>query len=187
MTDKLQDFGRRTRRRVEYHFSPKAGKEKWNKLLRSASSKEFHKALEAYGADPKLILHVKSLHELRKGKTLQKIKSSRGKGKTYEVTDIGEGRLGCTCPDWRYRGTVRPGYECKHIREYKGKAKMAGLGDQVGAFFDELSKINEKGRAEHDKSYKRSGRPFSSLLTQDEEPEPYPKLETAEPEVILGH
>jgi len=62
--------------------------------------------------------------------------------------------------------------------------------DQTGAFFDELSQISEKEKREKEgKDYKRDGKPYSSRLTQDEEPSTYypPFLPEDEPEVIIGH
>jgi hypothetical protein len=69
-------------------------------------------------ADPKLIQHTQSMHALAKGKTVGKIQSSTLSGKTYEVRKIPAG-FACQCNDWRYKGSVTPGYECKHIRAYK--------------------------------------------------------------------
>jgi hypothetical protein len=43
--------------------------------------------------------------------------------------------------------------------------------EQTSAFFDELSKILDAEKAEREKDMdQRSGRPFSAMLTQDEEP-----------------
>jgi len=37
---------------------------------------------------------------------------------------LSDGSLGCTCPDWRYVGTMKPKYKCKHILAYEaGKVK----------------------------------------------------------------
>ena len=38
-----------------------------------------------------------------------------------EIREIPEG-LGCTCPDWRFNGSIKPGYKCKHVQ-----AHQAGL------------------------------------------------------------
>lgn len=59
---------------------------------------------------------------------------------------------------------------------------------QSSAFFDELSKIMDQQQRSRDDSIEtRSDRPYSSLLTQDEEPtQNYnpQQLEEPEPEVV---
>ena len=59
---------------------------------------------------------------------------------------------------------------------------------QSSAFFDELSKIYDKRQGSRDDAMElRSERPYSSLLTQDEEPtQDYnpQQLEEPEPEVV---
>ena len=60
--------------------------------------------------------------------------------------------------------------------------------DSSKAFFDELSDMLEEQQAEKEKDLdKRTGRPYSSLLTRDEEPEDDRTPETSdeeEPEVV---
>lgn len=113
-------------RRLEYHFSPKAGDDKWDKLLRNARSQDFVDLLSTHPeSDKGLVLHAQSMHDLSRGKTVGKIYSSRLPGRSYEIRDMGGDKLGCTCPDWRYKGSVNPGYECKHIRAHKkGETKV---------------------------------------------------------------
>lgn len=115
---------RKARARVEYHFSDKAGDDKWDKLVRNAQDKTFLKYFEKHpDSDSKDILHVKSMGDLGRGKTIGKVWSSRLPGRSYEIKKIPQG-LGCTCPDWRFKGSVNPGYECKHIKAHKrGKVK----------------------------------------------------------------
>lgn len=109
----------RAQRRVDYHFSPKASSDKWNKLIRNASDPAFVAAIAQHKkSDSKLVQHTKSMHDLAKGKPAGKIQSSTLPGKTYEVRKIPSG-FGCQCNDWRYKGSVSPGYECKHIRAHK--------------------------------------------------------------------
>jgi hypothetical protein len=181
---------RRSKRRAEYHFSPKAGTEKWKGFPRNASSKEFVKRIQAHpDADPKLKMHVQSLHDLSKGKTVAKIQSSSGAGKKYEVRKLKGGGVGCTCSDWRYKGSVTPGYECKHIRAAKaGLTKAAALNTTTKAFFDEMRAIERAKdiKVEKDRA-KRNERPWSSMLTQEEEPTDYHPQNPAEeePEVLV--
>lgn len=60
--------------------------------------------------------------------------------------------------------------------------------DQISSFFDELSKIEERKKGKREEVYGGGNRerPFSSLLTQDEEPanDPINKYEEVEPEVV---
>jgi hypothetical protein len=109
----------KAQQRVDYHFSPRAGRDRWDKLVRNARSSEFVQKLEEHPeADPKLIQHARSMHDLSHGKTIGKIKSTRLPGRSYEIRKTQTG-LACTCPDWRFVGSVNPGYECKHIRAFK--------------------------------------------------------------------
>ena len=181
---------RRSKRRVAYHFSPKAGTEKWQKFPRNASSKEFVKRIQEHPqADDKLKLHVKSLHDLSKGKTLAKVQSTSGAGKKYEIKKLSGGGVGCTCNDWRYKGSVTPGYQCKHIRAAKaGLVKAAAMDVQTKAFFDEMRSIQRaKDMAVEKERSKRNERPWSTMLTQEEEPTDYHPQNPAEeePEVLV--
>lgn len=107
-------------RRVDYHFSPKAGPDRWNKFTRNVRSPDFLTRLEQHPeADPKLIQHARSMNALSHGRTMGVINSARLPGRTYEVKKLGNGSMGCTCNDWRFKGSVSPGYQCKHIRAYR--------------------------------------------------------------------
>ena len=109
----------KVQRRVDYHFSPKAGDDKWNKLIRNARDQNFVDALSKHEqADPKLVMHVQSMHDLSRGKPVGKVHSSTLPGKMYEIRETSSG-LACQCNDWRFKGSVNPGYECKHIRAHK--------------------------------------------------------------------
>ena len=114
----------KAQRRVDYHFSPKASSDRWGKLVRNARDPKFVSALKSHDqADEKLVQHAQSMHDLSRGKPVAKIDSSTLPGRKYEVRKI-PGGLGCQCNDWRFKGSVTPGYECKHIRAYKaGKVR----------------------------------------------------------------
>lgn len=110
----------KTQRRVNYHFSPKAGKDKWDKLVRNANDPKFVSSLSKHpDADPTLIQHAKSMGELSRSPPVGKIQSSRIPGQSYEIRQLPGGGLGCTGPDWRFKGSITPGYECKHIKAYR--------------------------------------------------------------------
>lgn len=122
--DIFRSEDKKIQRRVDYHFSPKAGPEKWDKFAKNVRDQKFvNQVAKHEGADPKLKQHAQSMHDLSQGKTEGKVWSSRLPGRSYEIKKLPEG-LGCTCPDWRFKGSINPGYECKHIRAYKdGKVK----------------------------------------------------------------
>lgn len=122
--DVFRPEDKRVQRKVDYQFSPKAGADKWDKLVKNVHNQKFVDQLAKHPeADETLAQHAQSMHDLAKGKTVGKIKSSRLPGRSYEVKKIGGG-MGCTCPDWRFKGSVNPGYECKHIRAHKlGKVR----------------------------------------------------------------
>ena len=113
------------RLRVAYHFSPKAGNERWDRFLKNVSDPSYLKQLAQHPeADDELLQHAKSLHDLSKSPTVGKVYSSRLPGRSYEIRELQNGNYGCTCPDWRFVGTLQPGYECKHIKAHKaGKVK----------------------------------------------------------------
>lgn len=115
----------RNQRRVNYHFSPKAGPDKWDKFGRNVRRKGFvDKLVEHPEADDKLIQHANAMHAMSRGKTVGKIYSSRLPGRSYEIKSVAGGGLACTCPDWRYKSSVTPGRPCKHIKAYlAGKTK----------------------------------------------------------------
>src|SRR3989304_4098504 len=65
----------RTRRKVDYLFSPRAGDDKWAKLPNQARSQSFVDAVARSPlADDKLKMHVQSLHDLSHGKPVAKIR-----------------------------------------------------------------------------------------------------------------
>lgn len=116
---------RKVDRKVEYLFSPKSGPERWNKFIKHIRSPEYaEKVVDRASSDPKLVRHAQSMHGLSRGKVLGKIKSTRLPGRTYEVKKMKDGRLGCTCPDWRFKGSTDPGHDCKHIKAFRaGKTR----------------------------------------------------------------
>lgn len=109
---------------VDYHFSPKAGDDKWDKFVKNVRDPKFVEAIAHHPlSDKKLIQHTRAMHRMARGSTVGKIQSSRLPGRSYEIKKTSDG-LACTCPDWRFKGSVNLGYECKHIRaHHAGKAK----------------------------------------------------------------
>ena len=127
-TDVFRSRDEKNKRRVDYHFSPKAGPDKWKKLVRNAQDPAF---AEQFARHPestdKDTLHVQRMGELGRARTVAKIKSSRLPGRSYEIREV-SGGLACTCPDWRFKGSIDPNYECKHIKAHRaGKVKADGV------------------------------------------------------------
>jgi hypothetical protein len=186
--------GRKVERRVDYLFSPKAGPDKWDKFLKHVRSPEYaERVVDRAGDDPKMVRHTQAMHGLSRGKVLGKVQSARLPGRSYEVRKMADGRLGCTCPDWRFVGSVDPGHDCKHIKAFRaGKSKVAmSFSEQTSAFFDELENIiNEQKKSNQGEVNPQTERPYSSLLTQDEEPtdqQQQPPAQETEPEVITRY
>lgn len=127
LVDAFRPQDERVNRRVKYFFSPKVGPEKWDRMPGYAREQKFVDAISASPlADDKLKAHVQAMHDLSHAKPVGRISSSRVPGKTYEVRKLADGSLGCLCGDWRYKGSVTPGYECKHIQAYRaGKQRAA--------------------------------------------------------------
>ena len=114
----------KARRRVDYHFSPTVGSDRWNKFVRNVESSEFVRQLARHpSAGDKLVTHAQSMHELVSGGTVGKVQSATTPGKTYEIKKV-PGGFGCTCPDWRFVSSVKPKHECKHIGAHRaGKVR----------------------------------------------------------------
>jgi hypothetical protein len=126
ITSLFQSDTDKAKSRVDYFFSPKAGPDKWDKFAKNVKSKEFVAQLaQNPNADPTLVQHAEAMHDLENGKTVGKILSSRLPGKSYEIKETGRG-LACTCPDWKFVGSLRPGYKCKHVTAHEqGLAKAS--------------------------------------------------------------
>lgn len=93
----------------------------WSSFLAHARRKSFATTLMA---DPrtgeKLKLHVDSMNRLLTGKPIAKIQGSTGE---YDIIRLRGGGIGCTCPAWRYKGSVNPGNsDCKHITQWRKSA-----------------------------------------------------------------
>ena len=92
-------------------------KEKWDSFADKTKDKSFVQAVQNDPrSDDKLKMHAERLNQLHNGKPVSTVTGSRGK--SYTVILLPSGDFGCTCNDWRYKGSVNPGYQCKHIREH---------------------------------------------------------------------
>ncbi len=138
--DYLSSSGREKIREAK-NFVASADKQKWQGLPDKLNDPVFVRQVRtSRGADTKLKTHVKSLSAVQKAKPVATITGSQGA--KYYIKMLSEGNYGCTCRDWRYRGSVNPGYECKHIKAYKkGKTKVSAS----KAFKDELQKLLKQG------------------------------------------
>jgi hypothetical protein len=199
--DQLRDIfdtkKRKAKKDVVQHLKSKDPR-KWDTFVaNAANSPEFINQLRRNDSVPaKDALHAVSMASLAKGPTVGDVESQSVPGNKYQIRKIPGRKLACTCGDWRYKGSVNPGYECKHIKAHKqGLNKVAGFNEMTQAFFDELQKIRsdqhmdaEEGRRDQ-YGDNDSAAPFSNILTQDEEPTTYnprPAQHIDEPEVILG-
>lgn len=97
-------------------------KSKWDNFADKTKDPSFVKAVKNDPrSDAKLIMHAERMGELHRGKAVATIRGT--KGKSYTVTTLPSGDYGCTCNDWRYKGSVTPGYKCKHIKEHIVRSK----------------------------------------------------------------
>lgn len=97
-------------------------KEKWNSFANSTKDPDFVKAVKNDPrSDDKLKLHAERLNQMHNSPQVANITGTGGK--TYTVTKLPNGDYGCTCNDWRYKGSVNPGYKCKHIKEFIARSK----------------------------------------------------------------
>lgn len=126
LTDVFRPHHERVQLKVDYFFSPKAGTDRWGKLTNQVRDQKFVDAIVRHPlADEALKMHVQSMHDLSHGQPVGKINSSDMSGKTYEVRKLPDGTYGCQCGDWRYRGSVIPGYECKHVQAFRAGKRRA--------------------------------------------------------------
>lgn len=185
-TDMFRGRKAKAQQKADFLLAPNINQElRWKNLPRNAGSLEFVEAINKHkDADQKLRSHVQSMHELTKGKTIGKVESSGGGGKSYEIKLLPSKNYGCTCNDWRYKGTTNPGYKCKHILKFEaGQSKLAA------SIFDKFRKkqIEKELELEKERRNMNDG-PFSNMLLQDEIPEnlTYDASQLDEPEIILG-
>jgi hypothetical protein len=196
--DRVKDWfrpeSRKAKKHVEEHYDSETPD--WNLFVaRASNSEDFIKQLKRSKKAPeKDLLHAVQMAALDKGPTLGEVESESTPGVKYQVRKLPNDAYGCTCNDWRFKGSVNPDYECKHIIAHrKGLNKVAGFKDMSIAFFDELQKIRDAQHATAENAmkgpYADNARPYSNLLTQDEEPveyNPRPAGQPDDPEVILG-
>lgn len=167
---------------------------KWDSMIRNhVGSKRFVKDMLEATDDPTLKQHIVSMYELQHAPVVANIVGSSGK--VYDVKKLPDGHLGCTCEDWRYRGSIDPGYKCKHIRAFEdGRTKVATtpFAAQMSSFTRELGNILSQERMNADQSWMNSQGDFTDMpqtgtdLTRMEEPAAplYDESQMAEPEII---
>ena len=91
--------------------------QKWDSFADKTKDPSFVKAVQNDPrSDNKLKMHAERLNQLHSSKKVGLVQGSRGR--TYQISILSTGDYGCTCNDWRYKGSVTPGYQCKHIKEY---------------------------------------------------------------------
>ena len=124
--DYLTTDGRKQIREAK-RFLKSDDKDKWQELPEKIKNPAFVRQVEAsWGTDKKLKTHVKSLSSLQKSRPIARVTGS--KGTQYTIKSLGGRSYGCTCNDWKYKGSVNPGYQCKHIRAYlQGKTKVSEI------------------------------------------------------------
>ena len=93
--------------------------DQWLKFQdRLRRSKGYREAVLLHpNADAKLKRHVRAMAKLHAGQHVRKVTSDTGK-KRYQLKLMSTGRVGCTCPDWRYRKS-HGGGDCKHVRRFR--------------------------------------------------------------------
>jgi hypothetical protein len=80
--------------------------------------------LKRYALAPEDKKHADTMSTFWAGKEVAKVKSTSSR-KKYSIRRMSDGRLGCSCPDWRYKRALGGG-SCKHI-EGLGQTKTANL------------------------------------------------------------
>lgn len=125
--DKIKDLWRPasklTVRQVERHFES-GSPTKWNAFVSNVRNQGFLQQLAEHPlTDTTLLTHAQSMHNLLNGEVVDTVTGSSGE--KYQIIRMLGGDIGCSCNDWRFKGSVVPGYECKHIRAYNaGKDRV---------------------------------------------------------------
>ena len=95
----------------------------WKDFNRRLLDPQFQMAvIENKDSDDRLKRYVISMAQLYKGDKVGRVK---GKSGSYEVRQLADGRLGCTCLDWKYAKSHR-GEDCKHITAWKKTHRSEG-------------------------------------------------------------
>lgn len=125
---------------------------KWDATLRrQIQDPNFASWVQKLTPDPKLRVHVKSLHDMSQGPVVANIEGSSGK--KYDLKKLPGGRLGCTCRDWHYKGSVDPNHKCKHIRAFESGRTKVSTESSMSAFAKELEALMSEERAAADAEY----------------------------------
>jgi len=117
---------RKAAKRSDRFFREDSSPKKWDTFLEHANRKSFVKqvARDPRG-DDKLARHADSMNRLMSGRAIGRVKGRTG---TYKIIKLrGKKQLGCTCADWRYKRSVaaKGKQDCRHIVEFKARAKTA--------------------------------------------------------------
>ena len=185
-------YSRFSAKREAKRFVASDSPTKWDSFHANVESPQFVKAIQRDKILPeKLKLHAYAMHHLTVGETVANVEGSSGK--PYDIRALPGGSLGCTCRDWKFRGSVDPGYKCKHLRAHEaGKDKVSmDFADSIAAWASESDRIAQSKRRSADEQGQEDsgGVPSSSVLSQDEDlsyrsPRPAPSID--EPELIVG-
>lgn len=122
---------RKSQEKAEKHFSSE--KPDWKLFDKNLKSKKFREAISSHPkADAKLRKYVKNYGGFIASKDeIARVKSATS-GKTYRIKDLHDGKLACSCPDWKYRRSVGRG-ACKHVRSLK-KSNLLKESAAIGPF-----------------------------------------------------
>jgi len=190
--DLFDTKARQAKKDIQSHIKSDDPK-KWDRFVDNATnSTGFLRQLKKSQVPKKDILHATNMAALHTSPVVGEVDSDSSSGMRYQIKKLPDG-LGCTCNDWRYKGSVNPGYECKHIKAFSlGKTKVSSFSEMTSAFFDELQRIRNEKRKEvyagRREDYANSARPYSDLLLPGETMyyNPRPVNAVEDPEVILG-
>lgn len=98
----------------------------WGDIENALKDKKFQRAAIQSTKDPKLKDYLRSMSLFENSKdTKAEVASSSTPGKVFEVRKLRDGRLGCSCNDWRYVRSLNK-TDCKHIKKYKDSLQGGG-------------------------------------------------------------
>lgn len=91
----------------------------WKAFEKNLRLKGFRNAVVLHPeSDAKLKRYTKTVGDYMGSKEVVGVVPSRTRSKLYKIKELSNGRLGCSCKDWKYSHSHKK-TDCEHIKELK--------------------------------------------------------------------
>lgn len=151
--DELEKIAKSLGQKVEEHHQ--AEKKDWGAFEKNMRSPRFVAEVVRHPeSDEKLKDYVRANNQYMRSKKVVANVPSSSSGKVHQVKRLPDGRMGCSCKDWQYKGSWS-GADCKHIKALKGAGldkkaahplSIIGRGAGLMNISNKVEKTKEKGR-----------------------------------------